>query len=177
MPVTIAEAGVDLVEPLSQGSEKIRPSVARMLTDIGSQTAHIRVANPTASNMTIVKGTAIAQVTPLQDVEVSVRPPSSTKGGVGEVAYGENLDSSLAQRFKALLQEYDHLFPSASQTLGRTEIVEHDIDTNDSKPMRQNPYRNSAAERRIIEEQVSKMLEKGVIRESTSPWSSPVVLV
>ncbi|UYV73599.1 K02A2.6-like [Cordylochernes scorpioides] len=46
-----------------------------------------------------------------------------------------------------------------------------------TEPIRQKAYRRSPKERDIIEEQVKEMCEKGVIRKSTSPWASPVVLV
>ncbi|GFV86131.1 transposon Tf2-9 polyprotein [Trichonephila clavipes] len=42
--------------------------------------------------------------------------------------------------------------------------------------MNQLAYRVSPTERRIIHEEVQKMLDEGIVRPSESPWSSPVVL-
>lgn len=56
-------------------------------------------------------------------------------------------------------------------------MAEHVIDTGDSRPIHQHPYRHSPFERNLIEKQVEEMLRDGIIRESRSPWSSPVVLV
>ncbi|UYV71003.1 hypothetical protein LAZ67_8001384 [Cordylochernes scorpioides] len=39
------------------------------------------------------------------------------------------------------------------------------------------PYRVSAKERTIIKDQIDEMLEEGIIRPSSSPWSIPVILV
>lgn len=53
----------------------------------------------------------------------------------------------------------------------------HRINTGTAQPIRQKPYRVSPSERKIIDEQVRDMLQKGVIRESSSPWAAPVILV
>ncbi|UYV75788.1 hypothetical protein LAZ67_13001363 [Cordylochernes scorpioides] len=45
------------------------------------------------------------------------------------------------------------------------------------EPIRQKAYRHSPKEREIIEDQANEMCEKGVIRKSTSPWASLIVLV
>ena len=51
------------------------------------------------------------------------------------------------------------------------------IDTGDAMPIKQRPYRTSPECKREIGRQVREMLQKGIIQESVSPWSSPVVLV
>ena len=61
--------------------------------------------------------------------------------------------------------------------MGRTSLVQHVIDTGDAMPIKQRPYRVSPVVKKEIDRQVDKMLEKGIIQESVSPWSSPVVLV
>ena len=76
-----------------------------------------------------------------------------------------------------LLQKYRDVFAFTSAELGRTDLVQHTIDTGDSPPVRQRPYRTSPVNRQEIDRQVEEMLEQGIIDHSTSPWSSPVVLV
>ena len=61
--------------------------------------------------------------------------------------------------------------------LGKCGIVKHRIDTGDTKPIKQRAYRASGENKKLIEEEVKKMLEKGVIEKSTSPWASPIVIV
>ena len=61
--------------------------------------------------------------------------------------------------------------------LGKTSLVQHVIDTGDALPIKQRPYRTSPKCKQEIDRQVEDMLQKGIIRESVSPWSSPVVLV
>ena len=44
-------------------------------------------------------------------------------------------------------------------------------------PMKQRPYRTSPDCKKEIDCQVDEMLQRGIIQESVSPWSCPVVLV
>ncbi|GFV05017.1 hypothetical protein TNCV_546231 [Trichonephila clavipes] len=50
------------------------------------------------------------------------------------------------------------------------------IFTGDHAPINQRAYRVSPTERRIIHEEVQKMLDEGIVQPSESPWSSPIVL-
>jgi len=61
--------------------------------------------------------------------------------------------------------------------LGFTELVQHSIDTGTSAPIKV-PYRPAGfAKKKVIEENLEMMLANDVIEPSTSPWSSPIVLV
>lgn len=64
-----------------------------------------------------------------------------------------------------------------SSKKGKTHLAEHYIETGNSSPVHCTPYQVSEAERKIIVDQVEKMIADGVVRPSSSPWSSPVVLV
>ena len=65
----------------------------------------------------------------------------------------------------------------SQKELGHTNLYVHKIDTGDSSPITQAPYRQSEQKREITRVQVEELLRDGIIRESFSPWSSPVVLV
>ncbi|HLX53948.1 MAG TPA: reverse transcriptase family protein, partial [Aquella sp.] len=51
------------------------------------------------------------------------------------------------------------------------------IDTGNSKPQAQIPYRTNFENRKVIEAEIHRMEELGYLRPSFSPWASPVVLV
>ena len=76
-----------------------------------------------------------------------------------------------------LLAKFSDVFSAGSHDLGCTDLVEHHIDTGFSKPVRQPPRRFPWAKREDAEKCIQKMQEQGVIEPSSSPWSSPVVLV
>ena len=80
-------------------------------------------------------------------------------------------------KFGDLFQSYRDVFAFTDDQLGKTSLVQHVIATGDALPIKQRPYRTSPKCKQEIDRQVEDMLQKGIIRESVSPWSSPVVLV
>jgi hypothetical protein len=58
-----------------------------------------------------------------------------------------------------------------------TYIIEHQIIVDNVPLIRRPQYRNPYALREEMKSQIEKMLDKGVIRESNSPWSAPAILV
>ena len=97
------------------------------------------------------------------------------------IPVGVKLDEVKLQReaqnaLKLLLQDYDDVFMKEGEILEGTSLVEHQIELKEDKPLKQ-PYRNPLAYRQIITDEVNDMLKKGIIRPSTSPWASPVVIV
>ena len=53
----------------------------------------------------------------------------------------------------------------------------HSIKLHDETPIKQLPRRVLLYKREILEEEIVKPEEKGLIEKSYSPWSSPIVLV
>jgi hypothetical protein len=77
----------------------------------------------------------------------------------------------------SLLIENKELFSWNTKDLGKTDITQHELYTGDAIPIKQRPYRHSPKERKFLKEEIDNMLEEGIISPSSSPWSSPVVLV
>ena len=69
------------------------------------------------------------------------------------------------------------MFSSSPEDIGRTNLVQHAINTGNAAPIRQPPRRLPLGKRAIEQEEISKMIERGVIEPSNSAWASPVVLV
>lgn len=69
-------------------------------------------------------------------------------------------------------------FPDVLTTeLGTSKVCEYEIELVDNTPVRRPPYRLSPPKVHILREHIAEMLESGVIRPSTSNYSSPVFLV
>lgn len=64
-----------------------------------------------------------------------------------------------------------------SGTLGRTNQATHRIVTADDIPVRSKAYRVSPLKKEVMEKELDKMMQEGIIEPSQSPWASPVVLV
>lgn len=90
-------------------------------------------------------------------------------------------DSALSNEqqddLRDLIFKYADIFSTGDHDLGETGLVEHMVDTGNSKPIYQRPYRAEHLKRAVIEKEVNKMLENNIIEPSNSAWSSPVVLV
>ncbi|GFW69965.1 transposon Ty3-I Gag-Pol polyprotein [Trichonephila clavipes] len=76
-----------------------------------------------------------------------------------------------------LLRKFSGLFHEDRQVDSREDECETQDFTGDHAPINQRAYRVSPTERRIIHEEVQKMLDEGIVQPSESPWSSPIVLV
>src|SRR6185436_3940034 len=93
------------------------------------------------------------------------------------------LDKKQEQTVDRLFTEYLDVFAKniseKGQTieLGQTHVVEHTIDTKDAAPIKQRAYRIASSNQEFIQKEIQTMFEKGLIRESSSPWASPIVLV
>lgn len=62
-------------------------------------------------------------------------------------------------------------------SLGRTAVIQHQINTSDDIPVRKQAYPVSVSKQQLIDQEFFNMLEKGMIRSSTSPWTAPIVCV
>ncbi|GFX71625.1 transposon Ty3-I Gag-Pol polyprotein [Trichonephila clavipes] len=75
-----------------------------------------------------------------------------------------------------VLQEYSEAFKERKNRIPQITL-KHRINTGDNLSVKQRAYHVSPAEHRIIHDEVEKMLDRGVIQPSESPWSSPDIFV
>ncbi|UYV72119.1 hypothetical protein LAZ67_9001873 [Cordylochernes scorpioides] len=75
------------------------------------------------------------------------------------------------------LDEFIDIFDFGSTPIKPTSTVKHKINTGDHSSIKQRPYRVAPSERRLIQDEVNKMIENHIVKPSESPWSSPVILV
>ena len=73
--------------------------------------------------------------------------------------------------------EFIDVFAKCDSEVGSTKVVFHEIDTGNSRFLRQLGRRIPYGEQRnAVENDIEKLLENGVARPSTSPWASPIVM-
>ena len=76
-----------------------------------------------------------------------------------------------------LLAKYKEMFVSDDAELGYTKTVKHKIFTTDDIPVNQPFQRVPPSQYQEAKEHIQKLLEQEIIRESHSPYSSPIALV
>ena len=87
------------------------------------------------------------------------------------------VDAKVLQDLEKLLQENpDALAQDETQT-GTTPLIKMSTDTGDHKPIAKWPYALSLKHYDWVRNEIDKLLHAGVIRESHSSWSVPVVIV
>ena len=86
----------------------------------------------------------------------------------------EHLDSTQCRHIEDLIKRHSDVFALEARELGTTNRVTHVINTGDHHPIRQ-PVRPTPFALRA--KLVDDMLQQGVVKPSSSPWASPIVLV
>ena len=79
--------------------------------------------------------------------------------------------------FRNLCKEYEDIFSKSSEDIGHTPLVTMDIDTGDSPPVSQRPYRLPLKHVEWVTKELEILEKAGVISRSVSPWASPIVIV
>ena len=110
--------------------------------------------------------------------EVGWSGPSDEQFFPLKVSGVQELELGMEEPKKGQLQEILQSFPQVlANTPGRTNLVQHHISIGDVSPIQQKPYRVPYAQRDLVKQELDRMLQANVIRPSTSPWASPIVLV
>ena len=117
---------------------------------------------------------ALSEVS-LIDTEVPTKMPEHLDILYAESCLGISEDQKM--QLENLLIKYQGCFSKTSEDMGLTDRAEHRIDTGNSRPIKQAPRRIPLAKMQDVNREIKEMLAKGVIEESDSPWSSPIVLV
>ncbi|KAH9658539.1 hypothetical protein KPL70_023536 [Citrus sinensis] len=100
--------------------------------------------------------------------------------GVYAICFYTSLEDSFDKTpicMQQILVEYSNLFQEPRQ-LPPSRDIDHNIPLKEgTEPVNVRPYRYPYFQKSEIEKQVQEMLNSGLIRPSTSPFSSPVLLV
>ena len=85
--------------------------------------------------------------------------------------YCEDFDR---KKLPLLLEKYPDV---VSDVPGKTDVATLDIKTGDSSPLASKPYRVPDVLKSDVREEITKLVDLGVVVESVSPWASPIVPV
>ena len=87
------------------------------------------------------------------------------------------LDSTTQQQLDYQLGTFKDQFVKDKTTIGTTPLTQMTIYTGDSDPVSQKPYPIAMKHYQWVKEEIDKLLEAGVIRNSHSSWSAPIIVV
>ena len=96
------------------------------------------------------------------------------KESIKDVATGDNLTEEQRAEFIDLASQFQSLFTDAP---GTTSLAQHHIKLTSDQPVRSRPYPVPYSLRESLKKDITDMMTMGVIRESSSPYASPVVVV
>ena len=88
-----------------------------------------------------------------------------------------HLNLNIQQQLDNLLGTFKDQFVKDEMTIGTTPPTQMSIDTGDSDPVSQKPYPIAMKHYNWVKEEINKLLEAGVIRNSHSSWSAPIIVV
>ena len=94
-----------------------------------------------------------------------------------EIVKSTSVSSHQEDLLLALLLEYSDVFAISKDQLGRTDVIQHEIVTENVSPIRQKFCRMSPHMRAVMRVLLNDMLQKDIISPSKSQWASPIVLV
>lgn len=97
-----------------------------------------------------------------------------------ESLYAEStmeLEETERRKLAELLSAYSDVFSTGPTDLGRTNLVQHDIQTRPGPPVKQPPRRMASGKQQSADEQIQQNLNTGLASPSNSSWASPIVMV
>lgn len=98
---------------------------------------------------------------------------------VGEIVtrIGTTLNDDEKREIRRFLAQTRVTYAVKPREIGLTNRIEHIIDTGDTPPIKCIPYKIRPDLMGKVKEHINELLAMGIIQESRSPWSFPVVVV
>ena len=149
-------------------------------------TVYVRLMNTSTIDVELQAGQMIGEFCPLVetlDHSFSECYSVASSFGIQDIDHKasklrENINSDLNGTDKnTLLQTLLQFSDVFDESLGHRNVIQHHIDSGSAPPTRQYPRRLPYAYREDNKQQITDMLQQGVIQPSHSLWASPIVLV
>ena len=151
----------------------------------------IRILNLGDDSVDLHQGMKLAVAERLDQDSVAIKTVSPAAGGTSRTEDTNGLLSYLWEtvegndtmgeldknKFYHLLVAYRDVFAADKTDFGRTNQIQHQIETGGASPVRQRSRRIAPTQREETTKMLQDMLNKQIIQPSTSPWASPIVLV
>ena len=87
-----------------------------------------------------------------------------------------NVSDKQQNAFKAFCNEFKDIFSVDLSDIGKTSLIEMEINTGDNPPITQKPYTPTLKHAVWVQKELGILEKAGVIVRSVSPWASPIVI-
>ena len=157
--------------------------VARALVTNHNEIVPLRVVNTNLTPVTLHEDSRVALAEGLNETAICNTTVSDQvkSGDVHDIELAEPLPDDITnaerEQFLAFLSYYSDVVAANSDDLGRTNVLQHHINTGVSPPIHQSTRRVPLPQRDTVHQLLQEMLKRNVISPSKSPWASPIVLV
>jgi hypothetical protein len=178
--------GDSTILTVESGEETLGITVIHTLTEVRNNKMPVVISNVGEESIVLKKGALIgraAEVQEVRQIHVTDKKKGENATPVSLAEIGVNLDKcELPENERnsvlEVLMKNREIFAKGTWDRGFCAITTHRITIADNQtPIRQYPYRVPYHQKKEIEDQVTKMLDSGIISPSYSPWAAPVVLV
>ena len=88
-----------------------------------------------------------------------------------------DISTDTREKFKQLCNDQEGAFLKNNKDIGRTQVIEMEIDMGDSLPIAQSPYTLPLKHYDWVHQEIETLEKAGLIERSLSPWASPVIVV
>jgi transposase InsO family protein len=99
-----------------------------------------------------------------------------TKDLLSKMDIGTNMDEHQKSQLYDVIYKHEATFSKSDEDIGFCGDIEHRIRTNDDQPVKIAHRRIPPHQWSEVRDYLQKALDNGIIRESSSPYASPVVL-
>ncbi|XP_067235363.1 uncharacterized protein [Chanodichthys erythropterus] len=177
-PVTkgIVLVEADEVTPLPQGL-MVQPMVA-LASAVNGDNFSVLVQNETKREVIIPEGALLGNV---QVADMAVPPARVSKSEEIDPSLFDFGDSPIPvewkERLRQKLMQKRNVFSLHEWEVGLAKGVEHCIRLSDTRPFRERSRRIAPADIEDVRRHLKDLLEAGIIKESRSPYASPIVIV
>ena len=154
--------------------------IARTVAPVKNGCTMARLLNPTDRDLSLHSGSHLGVFHHVHECDI-LNPAevfgSQQVGAPLPDLTGCPLSSVQQQQLQSLVGKHRAVFCPGRGGAGNPHLTKHHIRTGEHPPIKRRAYRTSPDKRKEINRQVQRLLEEGIVEESCSPWSSPVVLV
>ena len=175
-------------EPLPSLLEKLGCAALPSVNAPADSFFYLPIANPSNSRVEIAAGTPVVALAPFplapNSPSTAATSPQLSRDEklrkvLRELQFDALPDSTPHKRpLVSLVCKYLDIFAESDADVGTTSLAFHEIDTNDTRPLREPVRRLPYGEvREAVAKEIEKLTNAGIARPSTSPWASPVVMV